>query len=390
MLKSKFNQRIIFALLIVFSISFVLSLFLMQLVGGLLFLLWLFEKNEERKKAFDPIVAFILIFGLLRLITILLSEYPQTSYESLYKEALFYTSATTVTFYFKTLNKQMVLNVMLAFIIGAAVMSIVGSIRFLLHFVDRAQTFTSSYTVFSGYLLTGFSVALFCPKKNKNFLEMFFWSVIYIIILVGLITSLGRANIAIALLLLISAIVLRRIPIKQLIVLSVFFLISISIYLYNPPQQIEQRVQNISQLSDRDIIWKGAKEISLKHPILGFGPRTFKLIFPLKESFVDKGIGGWHNDFLQIYFESGIIGLISFFALLWMIIKTSFNQLRNKKTDTELKHLSASVLASVISLLLSALFAGFITSVVLSIVFVFLISFLSRINFENSLMDYDF
>lgn len=387
MLKSKFNQKIIFALLVVFSISFVLSLFLMQLVGGLLFILWLFEKNEERKKAFDPIVAFILIFGLIRLITIFFSEYPQTSYESLYKEALFYTSAAAITFYLKTFNKKLVLKVMLAFIIGATLMSLFGSVRFLLHHVDRAQAFTSSYTVFSGYLLAGFSVALFYPQKLNKFYEILFWSVIYILILIGLVTSLGRANIAIALLLLTSAIVLKRIPIKQVIVLCVFILIGISIYLYNPPQLIEQRVQSISQLSDRDIIWKGAKEISFKHPILGFGPRTFHEAFPFKEAFADKGIGGWHNDILQIYFEGGIIGLLSFLALLWVIIKSSFNQIRNKEINTELKQLSESVLASVIALLLSAMFAGFITSVVLSIVFVFLISFLSRIEFENSVLE---
>lgn len=387
MLKSKFNQKIIFSLLVVLSISFVLSLFLMQLVGGLLFLLWLFEKNEERKKAFDPIVAFILIFGLIRLISIFLSEYPQTSYESLYKEALFYTSAAVIPFYLKTLDKKSVLNLMRAFILGCTFMSLIGSARFFLGHVDRSQAFTSSYTVFSGYLLVGLSVALFYPKKIKNFSEILLWALIYIIILVGLVTSLGRANIAIALLLLISAFVLRRIPAKQLIVLGMSFLIGISIYLYNPPQLIEQRVQNISQLSDRDIIWKGAIEISLTHPIIGYGPRTFHETFPFKEAFADKGIGGWHNDILQIYFESGIIGLISFFALLLVILKLSINQIRNKKTDTELKQLSMSVLAAVIALLLSALFAGFITSVVLSIVFVFLISFLSRIQFENSVIN---
>ncbi len=114
----------------------------------------------------------------------------------------------------------------------------------------------------------------------------------------------------------------------------------------------------------------------------GFGPRSFQQAFPLKDKFADKGIGGWHNDFLQIYFESGIIGLISFLVLLYVIITTSISQIRNKKTDAELKSLSTSVLASVIALILSAMVAGFITSVVLSIVFVFLISFLSRIDFE--------
>jgi O-antigen ligase len=354
----------------------------MQLAAGILFILWLFEKQPERKKAYDQIVAFIIIFGLVRLISIFLSEYPHTSYESLYKEGLFYTSAAAITFYLKTLNKKLILNLILAFIIGAAVMSLVGSIRFFINDVERAQAFTSSYAVFSSYLLAAFSVSLFFPKKVKSNSELLFWSVIYIIILTGIVTSLGRANIAIALLMLLTAIVLKQIPLKQIIILGLFFVIGVSVYLAKPAASIEQRVENITQLSDRDIIWQGAKEISLNHPVIGYGPRTFQQIFPFRERFADKGIGGWHNDFLQIYFESGIVGLITFVALLWVIIKKSFNQLRNKKTNAEFKSLSASVLSSVMALLLSSLFAGFITSVVLSIVFVFLISFISRIDFE--------
>lgn len=382
LIKSRFSEKIIFTLLSLFAVSFVLSLFVMQLAGALLFILWLFEKKDEKRKAFDTITAFILIFGLVRLITIFLSEYPKSSYESLYKEALFYTTATSLPFYLKTLGKKKVIELMLIFILGAAVISIIGSTRFFIGEVERAQSFTSSYTVFSGYLLTAFVTALFFPKKEDNFNQQLFWAVIYSIIFIGLLTSLGRANIAIALLTFLVAIILKRIPVRQIFILIIIVAVGFGVYSIRPSKAIGDRVENITQLSDRDIIWQGAKEIAFEHPVFGYGPRTFNDAFPLKEKFADKGIGGWHNDFLQIYFESGIVGLISFLILLYVIIKLSINQLRNKKTDAKLKFVSASVLASVIALILSAMVAGFITSVVLSIVFVFLISFVSRIDYE--------
>lgn len=381
-IKSRFSEKIIFTILSLLAVSFVLSLFVMQLAAALIFILWLFEKREEKKKAFDSIISFVLIFGLVRLITIFLSEFPQSSFESLYKEALFYTTAVALPFYLKTLDKKKVLELMIIFILGAAVISIIGSTRFFIGDVERAQSFSSSYTVFSGYLLTAFVSALFYPKKDKSFNQELFWAVIYSIIFLGLLTSLGRANIAIAILALLIAITLKQIPVRQIIMLIIIALIGFGVYSFRPSKVIGERVENITQLSDRDIIWQGAKEILYEHPFLGFGPRTFHQTFPFKEKFADKGIGGWHNDFLQIYFESGIVGLISFLILLYMIIKTSVNQLRNKKTDAELKSISASVLASVIALILSAMVAGFITSVVLSIVFVFLISFLSIIDNE--------
>lgn len=382
LIKSRFSIKIIFTFLSLLAVSFVLSLFVMQLAGALLFILWLFDKKNEKRKAFDTITAFILIFGLVRLITIFLSEYPQSSYESLYKEALFYTTAVALPFYLKTLEKKKVIELMLIFILGAAVISIIGTTRFFIGEVERAQSFSSSYTVFSGYLLTAFVSALLFPKKDKNLSQQIFWAVVYSIIFIGLLTSLGRANIAIALLALLVAIVLKQIPAKQIILLLIITIIGFGVYSIRPSRVIGERVENITQLSDRDIIWQGAKEILFEHPVFGFGPRSFQQAFPLKDKFADKGIGGWHNDFLQIYFESGIIGLISFLVLLYVIITTSISQIRNKKTDAELKSLSTSVLASVIALILSAMVAGFITSVVLSIVFVFLISFLSRIDFE--------
>ncbi|MEP0861059.1 MAG: O-antigen ligase family protein [Ignavibacterium sp.] len=382
LIKSRFSEKIIFTFLSLLAVSFVLSLFVMQLAGALLFILWLFEKKNEKRKAFDAITAFILIFGLVRLITVFLSEYPQSSYESLYKEALFYATAVSLPFYLKTLEKKKVIELMLIFILGAAVISIIGTTRFFIGEVERAQSFSSSYTVFSGYLLTAFVSALFFPKKDKSLTQQIFWAVVYSIIFLGLLTSLGRANIAIALLALLVAIVLKQVPAKQIILLLIIAIIGFGVYSFRPSKVIGERVENITQLSDRDIIWQGAKEILFEHPVFGFGPRSFQQAFPLKDKFADKGIGGWHNDFLQIYFESGIIGLISFLVLLYVIITTSISQIRNKKTDTELKFLSTSVLASVIALILSAMVAGFITSVVLSIVFVFLISFLSRIDFE--------
>lgn len=383
LIKSRFSEKIIFTILSLLAVSFVLSLFLMQLAAALLFILWLFEKKEQKKKAFDVITAFILIFGLVRLITIFLSEFPQSSFESLYKEALFYTSAVALPFYLKTLDKKKVLGLMIIFIYGAAIISIIGSTRFFIGDVERAQSFSSSYTVFSGYLLTAFVSALFYPKKDKSFNQQFFWSIVYSIIFLGLLTSLGRANIALALLAFLVAITLKQISVRQIIILIIIAIIGYGIYSFRPSKVIGERVENITQLSDRDIIWQGAKEILFEHPVLGFGPRTFQQIFPLKEKFADKGIGGWHNDFLQIYFESGAIGLLAFLILLYIILKTSINQIRNKKTDAELKSVSASVLASVIALIISAMAAGFITSVVLSIVFVFLISFLSRIDYEQ-------
>ena len=387
MIKSRFSSDYIFPLLSVFVVSFVLSLFLLQLIGGVIFFLWLFEKWDEKKKTLDILTFTIFIFGSVRLLSIFFSAFPSESYEALYKEALFYVAFVFMCFYLKTLDKKTLLILVLIFIIGATTMSIVGITRFVFGNVDRAQGFSSSYTVFSSYLMAALGLALFFPRGIQNNKSLFYWSIIILILFIGILSSLGRTNILISVLLIITAVVLKRINWKQVLLLTALFAGLSTLYFYSSEKQmeskVENRIENFTQLSDRDIIWKGAKEIFFEKPIIGFGPRTFERIFPFWDQFADKKIGGWHNDFLQIYFESGLLGLFSFVGLLIVSLIVSIKQIRNKKIDADLRGLSTSILVTLIALILSAITAGFITSVVLSIVFVFLISILSRIELDK-------
>jgi O-antigen ligase len=383
MTQSKLPPLLIFITLSLFSVSFVLSLFLLQLFGGLIFVFWIFEKWSEKKNILNIVIISIIIFAFVRLISIIFSKFPESSNQSFYKEALFYAVIVALPFYLKTLNKDKLLKLVLIFIFGAALMSLVGITKFVIGDVKRAEAFSSGYTVFSSYLLVAFGIALYFPEKVKIGKLKYYKSTLIIIIFLGIITSLGRMSMAIALLLFLSAVVFKKFNLKQIITLSIVFLMIGLLYYYYPSQEISQRVTNITQLSDRDILWKGAMKIAGEHPFIGFGPRTFNDIFPLTSQFEDKQIGAWHNDFLQIYFESGLLGLLSFIFLLVAILGTSFNQIRNKKMDADIKALSASIFGSLIALILSSLTAGFITSVVLSIVFAFQISILIRIESEK-------
>lgn len=384
MTQSRLSSKYIFPLLSIFSISFVLSLFLLQFIGAIIFVLWLIEKWNEKKKILDLLTGSVLIFGIVRLLSIFFSAFPSVSYESLYKEALFYAALVSLSFYIKTLDKKLLQNLVLIFILGASAMSVVGITRFVLGNVDRAQGFTSGYTVFSSYLITAFGITLFFPKENQSAKWQIYWTLIVFVLFAGISASLGRTNIAIAILMFISAIAFRKFKLKHIIIVGSLSLALGFFYINFQSGSIGQRVENITQLSDRDIIWKGAAEILFERPVLGFGPRTFHEIFPFTDQFADKAIGGWHNDFLQIYFESGLLGLISLIGLLIVLFVVSIKQIRDKKIDADLRNLSASILVAVIGLTLSAVTAGFITSVVLSIVFIFLISILSRIEVERA------
>ena len=274
------------------------------------------------------------------------------------------------------------MTIIYIFIAGAALNSIIGLARFNLGLVERAQSFSSGYTVFSVYLLAAFGVAIIISDLSGIKQRYFYLHIILsAIILAGMVSSLGRADIAAAILILLAGIFLKRIKIRQVIFICLGAAILSSISFLNNSTEATQRVEAPTQLSDRDVLYKGAVELIRNHPLLGYGPRTFKEIFPLKDELTDKGVGGWHNELLQVYFESGFAGLTAYLALMVGIFSSGISFVKRNKNENSI--IVLSILVSIAALLLSALFSGFIDSPVLSIVFAFLVSVLSSESFRN-------
>ena len=199
------------------------------------------------------------------------------------------------------------------------------------------------------------------------------------ILLSGIITSQGRTNIAISILIIIIAVILKKINLKSAIIIALLTASISFISFSNNKKEITQRVENPTTLSDRNIIIKGAEDLAFNHPLLGYGPRSFHQIFPYVNQLADKRIGSWHNDFIQVYFESGILGLISFCVLIISILWYSFKYYLSEKINLDNKNISFGIFLAVMALVLSALTAGFIDSPVLSIEFAFFVSLLPAV-----------
>ncbi|MEE9449356.1 MAG: hypothetical protein V3V72_04825 [Ignavibacteriaceae bacterium] len=110
------------------------------------------------------------------------------------------------------------------------------------------------------------------------------------------------------------------------------------------------------------------------HPILGFGTRTFREIFPLLESLQDARISSWHSDYLQMYFESGIIGLGAFLWVTFSIYKNGIIVIKNKLSSDFNRDLLFAVLLGITSLYLTAFVGGFILDPILTLLFQFLVA----------------
>ena len=210
------------------------------------------------------------------------------------------------------------------------------------------------------------------------------WLISVSLIFAGIITSLGRTNIAVAIVLFGVALLFRKIEIKPAILIAAIAIILSSVSFYNNRGGATERIEKPVGLYDRDVILKGAKALILERPLMGFGPRTFQKIFPYSDRLSDKGVASWHNDFLDVYFESGIFGLITFLLIIFTVIREAIRYLRQRQNqDIFYRDIVMGILLAVIGLVLSAMTAGFTNSPTLSIVFAFLISLLSAVIFRQ-------
>jgi len=383
-INSRLNNKYIFMFFCLTISIMMISIVLIQLFVFVLFLFYLFEKNEEKRKAFDSYTVVVFMFGIVRIIAITFSNFPSSSIPALYKEAFFYLGILVFGFYIKAFYKKIDL-IIGVFIVSSTIVALLGIVLFDLNLVYRAQSFSSGYTVFSIFLLQSFILTAFTFRELKFKNSYLLGGISMILIITAIITSMGRTNIAIVFIVSLCALVMKKIDLKLLLIILIITgaLSYISFKLnYN---EVSRHIENPTSLSDRDIIWEGASKLAFTHPIIGYGPRTFNNIFPFPERFSDKGIGAWHNQYLDMYFESGVIGLFSFIYLIFYLIKGCVNYLKRKTQADFKKGTIQGLLYLFIAYCLTSLTTGFVTSIILSIQFAFFIGILSAIeHFSNS------
>jgi len=380
-IESRFNIRISFYLTLATICCFLLSLFLLQLFAGLLVLVWLFESNKNKIKALDILSYIFIVFVLVRILSAIFSDFPESSNQIYYKDLLFFLSFFVFSYYLKVFDERKIRTIYYALVIAAIFIACIGLTRFLTGNVERAQSFTSGYSTFSSYIVSviGFALILFRLIKTKQ--QKLLLAAGIVLMLSGIVTSLGRTNIVIAILIFVIGIIAIKIKLRYTLALLILAIgISLIAFQINV-KEINQRIKTPVKLSDRDILLETASELFTKfeRPIIGYGPRTFHDIFTNREQLSDKCVGSWHNDFIQVYFESGFLGLAAFLIIIFFPLFKSLKCLKAGQLSEDKTYILIGAVLGIAALVLSALTAGFVNSPVLSILFSFFISTISFI-----------
>jgi O-antigen ligase len=347
-----------------------------QALAILLVLLFIIKSVKQKKIGIqkNPLVIPYLIFIASRILAVIFSEYQQLSLQSLNKEIFFYLIFFALISFPNLVKKENLKFIIRLLLLTAVIAALIGTVKVLIGMNVRASSTTSGYYTLGMYLSVIFTMILVLGKNKEIMSSRIVWGIILILLMIGILFTQNRIHwLTIGFFILVIGVVRER------LLLTITILILIGVIIISPAlsERFSQLIHFTQNYSDRDVLWRGAFKIWDTHPVFGFGTRTFKEIFPLVNELTDKGINGWHCDYIQVYMEGGIIGFLSF---IWLVISIFYFGIKNIKRFKENKFyfdINFSVLTGLSVLFITAFVGGFFLDPICSILFQVLLAILA-------------
>lgn len=375
--RKSWYEPVMWALMLLFAWSLILSIAVVQTVAILMTVLWLVhgirQKSAFVRTEFD---VAILLFLAARVVSIPFSINPGLSLEALWKELIYYPLFFVVTQELR-LEKRMFRWILWSFAGSGILAAIYGSVQYFSGNQIRATSMVSGPVTLGMYLAALTSMVLVLGRNRELIPKSWIWFGSTGLLLVGIIASLNRIHWGIMLVMIGVAGLLRER--KLLLILAAGVLVAV----VSPPvsKRITDSFTSVTELMNgRDIIWLDALKHAGERPLTGFGPRTFHEVFTGQDVIRDKEVGSWHNDYLQMYMESGILGFAAFVWVMILVFRKGVKAWKVLKGDAFWGDVLLALLVAMVAFYLSALVGGFVIDPLNSLFHRFLLAMLALIS----------
>ncbi len=353
-----------------FFASLIFSITLSQGLAIVLIFLWIIKWISTRRFVKSPLDLPVIIYLLIRAISCFTSVDVMTSLAALRSGVFF----SLIYFAITNLNdfekKEIVLYRYISILIYAgAIASLYGAGFVLIHGLTvQAQSISGGITRFAEYTMIVFCLSFSLARNRNIFPKRYIAFLVLGITGVGLILAQERAQwLGVIPVLLVIGLKKER---SILVCFAIVFGVMIS-FIRTIRHRIMTLLRPLHHTTGRLTIWKGAKSLILKKPLLGFGPRTYSTVSPFLK---DKG--SWHSDYLQIYMESGILGLASYFYLSILLFKQCIFVCRSRSW----KDFGFAFLFTLIAMYVVSFFSGHTQEPIINPLFFSFIGFISLLS----------
>jgi len=131
----------------------------------------------------------------------------------------------------------------------------------------------------------------------------------------------------------------RRVVVQLAVIVLSAFLVATQLEQFGVGQRFEALLHNPYEAgSDRLVIWRQSWEMLTQAPWMGVGIGHYALHWPQYRDPTDASAGYFvHNDYLQIWIEAGLPGLLLLLAVLVSVLVLYIRALRARSLDTKRK-----------------------------------------------------
>jgi len=364
--------------MLIFAWSLILSIAVVQAVTLVMTALWLIRRAVTGQWKFQTTEFDIAygVFVLARLVSIPFSVDLSASLEAVSKEIVYYPLFFVVTQEFPIRDKKVVKWIVWSFVGAGLLSSMYGSLGYFLGAQVRATSTVSGPVTLGMYLTAVISMVLILGR-NKSFApRMWMWLTATTVLVIGIISTLNRIHWGLLLLMMGIVGILRER--KLLLVLLIGGVVTI----LSPPvaSRLSSSMSSVSEfMNGRDVIWLDALDHVSERPLVGFGPRTFHDVFTGRDAITDKEVGSWHNDYLQMYMESGVLGLGGFLWVMFLVFRKGISAWNMLKSDPFWGDVVLALLLAMTAFYTSGLVGGFVIDPLNSLLHRFLLGLLALI-----------
>jgi O-antigen ligase len=356
------------------ALFIILSIALAQLFSYVIIILAMIQFIQNPRREKTPFDIPFLLFIVVRISSVFFSVDILISLRTLHTEIPYYVLFYAVSQHRALMQERLVQSLLWMFIFGAVIGSCYGIMSVLLGLQERAASFTSGYYTFGSFLTTILAIILILGRSKMFDTKRWIWYGLIIVIATGLILTLNRIHWGIMIILLIGTGIIQE---RKLLITMIFLFGFMLLFSPSISRRLDQAIHFSENLSDRDILWKGASMVWFNHPILGYGPGTFAEVFPIHNDLKDAKVGGWHNDYIQVSIESGLLGLMSFIWLIYTIYSQVFIKLRRMKGDEGKKRILLALLVGMSTIFISSMTGSGFLDMLIRMMFVFLLAMIA-------------
>lgn len=322
-------RKLFYFLFLVQLVSIVFSIAIAQIIYGVLFFVWLYLTTHEKRFAYTIVDILFLLFVLLRVASIVFSEFPSSSTISYTREIIFFPYYFIARYFICSFKNKGVKAAFLSLLFSSAIASLYAIIAVATGKLHRGASLSGGYYVFSVHLAfaAACAFALFSSVKNFRFKKA---SILALIIVGGGIVSTYTRSAWVAVFLCIvcfGIVGYRNVAIALIVAATAIVLLFPSV-----SGRMLTLLSPLKNSSGRAELFSLGYHKIFEHPFLGFGPETFKNVLPDRSMLYDPGVASWHNEFLQIQLESGIFALLALLAIYGSLVFVLF-KLRQFRDD---------------------------------------------------------